>query len=111
MLDQKEMQKYLRKLQHWQAMSEQDAAHWRDPATQEHGVNSFDGEWQISDHSRIPQLVMNFLLEKFPKAVRIKQIPLEDVNAALNEIWQGPGSMAIVVEHTEQLRAARCSIE
>jgi hypothetical protein len=50
---------------------------------------------------------MEYLLEKFPQATRLKQIPLDKINAALNEIWQGPGSMAMVVEQTELLRAAR----
>ena len=89
------------------AMSEQSAARWREPEMLLYGVNAFDGEWQISDHSRVPPVVMEYLLEKFPQATRLKQIPLDKINAALNEIWQGPGSMAIVVEQTELLRAAR----
>ena len=93
------------------AMSEVSAARWRDPVTQQHGVNSFDGEWQISDHSGVPQCVLDFLLEKFPSAAHLRRIPLDKINEALNEVWEGPGSMALVVEHTELLRAARRSAE
>jgi hypothetical protein len=78
---------------------------------EENALNNFDGEWQISDHDLIPTAVRNFLMERFPRKERLNQIPLKDVNAALNEAWEGPGSMAKLVLLTEQMRQARVQPE
>jgi hypothetical protein len=78
---------------------------------EEDALNNFVGEWQISDHNLIPTGVRNFLMERFPRKERLTQIPLKDVNVALNEAWEGPGSMAKLVLLTEQMRQARVQPE
>ena len=78
---------------------------------EENALNNFDGEWQITDHNLIPTAVRDFLMERFPRKERLNQIPLKDVNAALNEAWEGPGSMAKLVLLTEQMRQARVQPE
>ena len=91
----------------WERMANIHIEYWSDLARAETGVNAFDGEWQISDHSLIPQPLHNFLMERFPKKTKINQIPIEDVNAALNEVWEGAGSMHKVVAKTAELSRAR----
>jgi len=74
-------------------------------------IDNFDGEWQITDHKLVPTAVRDFLMERFPRKERFDQIPLKDLNAALNEAWEGPGSMAKLILLTEQMRQARVQPE
>lgn len=77
----------------------------------ENSLNGFSGEWAISDHSLVPQGVWNFLLERFPRKDKISQISLEDINAALNSVWHGAGSMSTVILETERARQVRVQPE
>ena len=77
------------------------------PTDNPNSVNGFEGEWNISDHSLIPDCVTDFCLEQHPKKDRISQIPLEDINEMLNSVWEGPGSMPKLVALTEQIRELR----
>lgn len=70
-------------------------------------VNGFAGKWQISEHSLIPNSLNNFLAEYFYDAVRISRVPIEDINKVLNEVWEGPGSMAKIESLTYELRTNR----
>jgi len=93
-------------------MNAKHAEYWQNAASDnENSVNGFAGEFAITDHDLIPMGLRNFLLESFPRKDKVSQIPLKDVNATLNEAWQGPGSMANIVFETELKRQARTEIE
>lgn len=79
------------------------------PTDQPHNLNGFKGVFAISDHNLIPGPLQDYILECFPKAERLRKIALEDINRVLNEAWQGPGSMPMIIERTQALRAARRS--
>ena len=70
-------------------------------------LDEFDGTFAITDHSLIPGGLHNYLAERFYNATRLSRVSLDDVNAALNEVWQGPGSLAHVQEETQRLREQR----
>jgi len=90
------------------SMLDYNLEYWRNQPTDQPGnLNSFAGTFQISDHSLIPDSFNDFLLERFHGAERIRRIPLEDINSALNEAWEGPGSMVKIVQLTHELRNAR----
>ncbi len=55
-------------------------------------VNGFTGTWQISDYRKIPEVLIGYLQLKFGQ-LRMRRIPIEDINEALNELWEGPGSL------------------
>jgi hypothetical protein len=63
----------------------------------------FAGTWAISDHTRIPEQVVEYLQYKF-QVSRLRRVPLEDINQALNEVWEGPGSLSKVFLLAEELR-------
>jgi hypothetical protein len=65
-------------------------------------VNNFDGEFQISSHTRIPEIFLELLMYNF-KTARLRRVPIEDINAFLNEIWEGPGSVEKVIRLTYEL--------
>ena len=78
-----------------------------------HYLNGFNGTWAISDHSRIPEVILEFLLEHFRSRLgevrkgHVKAIPLNEINDLLNEVWEGPGSMVKIVDMTYKLRHNR----
>lgn len=55
-------------------------------------VNGFRGTWAFSDHSLIPGVFNGFLQRHFG-VMRLKRIKLDEINALLNELWDGPGSL------------------
>ena len=55
-------------------------------------INGFNGTFQISDHQRIAEPLREYLMYKFNTA-RLRKVPIEDINDALNEVWEGPGSL------------------
>lgn len=63
----------------------------------------FAGTWAISDHTRIPEQVIEYLQYKFETA-KVRRIPLDKINKALNEVWEGPGSLTKVFQLTEELK-------
>ena len=65
-------------------------------------LNNFDGTFQISDHTRIAEELIPFLMVNF-KTAKIRRIPLEDINNLLNEVWEGPGSMEKILRMTHEL--------
>ena len=85
------------------------------PTDDPFSVNGFAGTFAFSDHSRIPEPHVEFLLEYFRKQLgetrkgHIKVIPLEDINEVMNEVWDGPGSVIKLVNLTYELRAQRLS--
>jgi hypothetical protein len=89
-------------------MNAKHAEYWQNAESHnENSVNGFSGKFAITDHDLIPISLKNFLLESFPRKEKVSQIPLKDVNSALNAAWQGPGSMANIVFETELKRRAR----
>lgn len=70
-------------------------------------LDEFDGTFAITDHNLIPTSLLNYLSERFYKATRLSRVNLDDVNSALNEVWQGPGSLAHVQAETLRLRELR----
>jgi len=88
--------------------TESSVAFWQEQATDnQNTVNGFNGTWAISDHSLIPSSLNDFIAETFYGYIRLTRIPLEDINNALNEVWEGPGSMAKIVKLTYEKRQAR----
>ena len=85
------------------------------PTDDPFSINGFAGTFAFSDHSRIPEPHVEFLLEYFRKQLgetrkgHIKVIPLEDINEVMNEVWDGPGSVIKLVNLTYKLRAQRLS--
>lgn len=87
---------------------------WNDQPVDEesNSLNSFSGEWQIEDYDLIPsETLKNYLMEQNPRKEKLSQISIKEVNRLLNEVWDGPGSMARVVLETERARQARTEQE
>lgn len=68
-----------------------------------YSVNGFKGTWQFSSHNTIPE-VLHGLLQRYFGVYRIRRIPIGKINAFMNEIWDGPGSLKKVFEFEEELR-------
>lgn len=69
---------------------------------QEHGLNSFDGEFAITAHELIPRPLRQFIQLSFGSA-RITRIPIEDINDLLNSVWEGAGSLSRIFELEQML--------
>ena len=61
--------------------------YWESAPTEfPHYLNGFNGTWAISDHSRIPEVILEFLLEHFRSRLgevrkgHVKAIPLNEIN-------------------------------
>ena len=65
-------------------------------------VNGFKGTWAITDSNRIAEPLIGYLQLKFGQ-LRMRRIPLDDINAALNELWEGPGSLAHIFRAQAEL--------
>ena len=84
------------------------STYWQNqPTDNPFSVNGFNGTWSFSDHDLIPEPLRNFIVESFPKIDRFKRIPLEDINKLMNDVWEGPGSMAKIERMLNELHAAR----
>ena len=73
-------------------------------------VNGFQGTWAFSDHNLIPQIFNGFLQRHFG-VMRLKRIKLEEINAILNELWEGPGSLAKIFRMENELYNAGAPIK
>lgn len=92
----------------WKNSAELSAKYWETvPTDNPNTINGFAGTFNFSDHSLIPQALLDFISERFYKVVRFSRIPLEDINNALNEVWEGPGSMPKLIRMTSDMREAR----
>jgi len=69
-----------------------------------HSVNGFRGTWTFSDHNLIPDILHEYLMLLF-EVSNLKRVPLEDINSAMNEIWEGPGSLEKVFRQVVELRS------
>ena len=78
-------------------------------------VNGFAGTWAFSDHSLIPDVILEYLLESFRDRLgefrkgHVKSIPLNEINDLLNSVWEGPGSVVKLVNLTYDMRSNRFS--
>lgn len=89
-------------------IAEGRARYWESqPTDQPHLLNGFKGTWNFSDYNLIPEPIQDFLLEVFHPQEKLKRIPLEDLNKAINDFWDGPGSMPKLVLAVGQMRHAR----
>lgn len=79
------------------------------PTDQPHSLNGFKGTWAFSDHNLIPDGLRNFIMESFPKVEKFKRISLDQINALMNDVWEGPGSMPKIARLTKEMRIARQS--
>jgi hypothetical protein len=85
------------------------------PTDQPWLVNGFKGTWAFSDHSLIPDVILEFLLETFRDRLgelrkgHVKSIPLNEINDLLNSVWEGPGSVVKLVNLTYDMRSNRFS--
>ena len=94
------------------------SAFWaKQPTDEPNTINGFNGTFAFSEHSRIPQGIVEFLLEHFHKQCfktanswkknHIEAVPLDEINELMNEIWEGPGSMTKIARLTNEMRIAR----
>lgn len=79
----------------------------RQPTDRPYTLNGFNGTWSFSDHSLIPQGLHDFILESFHPVEKFKRIPLEEINALMNDVWEGPGSMVKIQKLLKEMRIAR----
>lgn len=85
------------------------------PTDQPWLVNGFSGTWAFSDHSLIPDVILEYLLESFRDRLgefrkgHVKSIPLNEINDLLNSVWEGPGSVVKLVNLTYDMRSNRFS--
>jgi hypothetical protein len=63
----------------------------------------FAGTWKFSDHNLIPEVLTGFLQRHFG-VMRLKRIPLDDINKLMNEVWEGPGSIPKLLNLENDLR-------
>ena len=92
-------------------------AYWESTLTDQPWLlNGFQGTFAYSDHSLIPQPILEFLHEYYHKKLgdlrknHIKTIDLNEINDLLNEVWDGPGSMPKLVSMTHDMRLARLDV-
>ena len=79
----------------------------RQPTDQPWLLNGFNGTWNFRDHSLIPGALRNFINESFPKHERFRRIPLDEINALMNDVWEGPGSMSKIQKLYVDMRIER----
>ena len=75
-----------------------------------HLVNGFRGTWQFSDHRLIPDVFRGFLQRHYG-VMRLQRIKIEDINVLLNELWDGPGSLAKIFRLENDLYNAGANIK
>lgn len=83
------------------------------PTDQPWLLNGFTGTFSFSDYDLIPDAIIPFLHEYFYKKLpetrkgHIRAIPLEEINALMNEVWEGPGSMVKVAQMAQDMQKSR----
>ena len=92
-------------------------AYWEStPTDQPWLLNGFQGTFAYSDHSLIPQPILEFLHEYYNKRLgdlrknHIKTIDLNEINDLLNDVWDGPGSMPKLAAMTHDMRIKRLDV-
>lgn len=99
------------------AVRGQQIEYWNDQPTDKPGsLNSFVGPFDIQDLSKIPPQLIPYLTERLCLVADTRgrvtnSLTLDKVNDALNEVWDGPGSMAKVIIAAHEIRKARKFVE
>ena len=79
-------------------------------------LDQFAGTFQISDHSKLSEILVEYLFERFYSKIDNKwisrshilsDISLEEINTELNEVWEWPGSVAKLKRYIQSSRADR----
>jgi len=70
-----------------------------------HGVNTIT-DFAFEDPARVPELFRNFAVEYFGLE-RYRRVDLEKLNTVLNDLWQGPGTAAVISDLVWDIRIAR----
>lgn len=84
------------------------STYWeRQPTDNPHTLNGFAGTWNFSNHRLIPEDLRDFIFESFPKHEKFRRIPIEEINALMNDVWEGPGSMVKVQNLLHEMRRMR----
>jgi len=68
-----------------------------------HAVNGFRGNWKFSDHQLIPDILRMFIMRSF-KVNRINRVSLDKINALMNSVWEGPGSLEKILRKEFEMR-------
>ena len=71
-------------------------------------LNSFNGTFQISEMEKIPEPLIPYLMVRFGieyegRGFPLKKLEMDAINCALNEVWEGAGSMTKVATVTLEL--------
>ena len=69
-----------------------------------HAVNGFRGTWKLSDHRLIPDIFRMFIMRSF-KVNRLSRISLDKINALMNDVWEGPGSLEKILRKEFEMRS------
>lgn len=100
----------------YEASRRSAVAYWSaQPTDRPYYINGFNGTFAYSDHSLIPETLLNFLVEFFYKDLpetrkSYRAISLDKINSCLNDIWEGPGSMVKIVNTMYDLRQERLGL-
>lgn len=73
--------------------------------TDNHNINCIQ-QFAFTDTELVPELFRNFAVEHF-NLERFRRVDLDQLNSALNTIWDGPGSAAKISDYVWDLRIAR----
>ena len=65
----------------------------------------FKGTFAFSDHSLIPDVFVGFLMRHFGR-MRLKRVPISEINDLLNSVWDGPGSLEKIFRLEAELAAS-----
>jgi len=65
----------------------------------------FTGTWNFTSHRAIPEVLLGFIQRHFGQ-YRITRIKLDDINGIMNELWEGPGSLAKIFLLENDMRIA-----
>ena len=72
-----------------------------------HSLMSFEGEFNFSDHSLVPEIIQTYVLYA-TKYERFRQVPLDTVNEMARAIGQGkPGSPLRFLDAIQTLKQQR----
>jgi hypothetical protein len=74
-------------------------------------LNNFNGTFAIQSHAGIAEPLRGFLQRHFG-VMRLERVKIDLINEALNELWDGPGSLEkiLLLEHQYMLEGKEVKI-
>lgn len=63
----------------------------------------FKGTFKFTDYKLIPEVYLGYL-QRYFGVLRLSRVSLADINDAMNEVWEGPGSLTKLFTLEEQMR-------